>query len=272
MTARYGTMEPLILPLILVVHALLVFAPAVSMWFAMSRQAPGKRRWLAMVLALTGPLVAAYLLVVIAWLPFYSGECGGWLGETSPCNGFGQYVTETLYWAAMGLAVPAVVGLGNGVGLLLLRWLFVDRGRASASSLAGGAPSFLVIQSDAFAVLCGAPADPRRMTALAMRHHRGAVCLGRGGEVFTLVEVNPLHVVTLLDRLLPWRKVPARLVGQPGPDMSLEDVRARLLAILQRDSSIADFLAMPADAAIARLERAQSPAELIDAADAITRG
>lgn len=263
-------MAPLVLALILVVHALLVLAPAVAVWVVFSRLPPGKARWLGTALGLFGPLVTAYLSIVVAWLPSYSGECGGWLGETSPCGGFGQYLGETLVWAAMGIAMPGLIGVVLGIAVLLLRLLPAGRGRPWAPPR-GGAPSFLVILPDAFSVLAGAPSDPRPMTPLAMRRHRDAVCLGRGGEVSTIVEVIPLRARTLVDRMLPWRPVPARFESRPGPDLALEDVRARLVSILRGDSAIADVLAVPADAAIARLDVASSPAELIDAAHAIIR-
>jgi hypothetical protein len=53
------------------------------------------------------------------WLPSYSGECGGWLGETSPCSGFGQYAYETMFWVAMGMAMPGLLGMLLGVAVLI---------------------------------------------------------------------------------------------------------------------------------------------------------
>jgi hypothetical protein len=82
--------------------------------------------------------------------------------------------------------------------------------------------------------------------------------------------VIPLRDVTLRDRMLPWRQIPVRLVLKPAPDQSLADVRVRLLSILQGDSEIAGFLKMPAGEAIARLNQARTPGELIAAAETIT--
>jgi hypothetical protein len=59
-------------------------------------------------------------------------------------------------------------------------------------------------------------------------------------------------------------------VLQPGPDLSLADVRVRLLSILQGDSEIADFLKIPAGEAITRVNQARTPRELIAAAETIT--
>jgi hypothetical protein len=70
--------------------------------------------------------------------------------------------------------------------------------------------------------------------------------------------------------MLPWRQIPVQFVLQPGPDLSLADVRIRLLSILQGDSEIADFLKMPAGEAITRLHQARTPGELIAAAETIT--
>ncbi|MCZ8205046.1 transposase zinc-binding domain-containing protein [Gemmatimonas sp.] len=61
-----------------------------------------------------------------------------------------------------------------------------------------------------------------------------------------------------------------RLVLRLGPDLSLADVRERLLSILQGDGAITDFLKMPVGDAITRLHQARTPAELIAAAETLT--
>ena len=104
---------------ILVIFALLIVAPPVAVWRALSRQASGRAAWLLPVLALFGPFVAAFVFVVLMWLPAYSGQCGGWLGETSPCSGFGQYATETMFWASMSMAMPGLLGMLLGVAVLV---------------------------------------------------------------------------------------------------------------------------------------------------------
>lgn len=107
------------------------------------------------------------------------------------------------------------------------------------------------------------------MTGTAMDSFRNAVCYDGSGTSCTIVDVIPRRDMTLRDRMLPWRQIPVRLVLQPGPDLSLADVRVRLLSILQGDSEIADFLKMPAGEAIARLNQARTPGELIAAAETI---
>jgi hypothetical protein len=104
---------------ILAIFALLIVAPPVAVWRALSRQASGRAAWLLPVLALFGPFVAAFVFVVLMWLPAYSGQCGGWLGETSPCSGFGQYATETMFWASMSMAMPGLLGMLLGVAVLV---------------------------------------------------------------------------------------------------------------------------------------------------------
>jgi hypothetical protein len=112
-------MDTVILLLIFVISVLLVLTPPVAIWRALSRQASGRAAWLYPALALMGPFVAAFVFVVLMWLPAYSGQCGGWLGETSPCSGFGQYATETMYWAAMSMAMPGLLGMLLGVAILV---------------------------------------------------------------------------------------------------------------------------------------------------------
>jgi hypothetical protein len=106
--------------LILAIFALLIVAPPVAVWRALSRQASGRAAWLLPALALFGPFVAAFVFFVLMWLPAYPGQCGGWLGETSPCSNFGQYATETMFWASMSLAMPGLLGMLLGVAVLIV--------------------------------------------------------------------------------------------------------------------------------------------------------
>jgi hypothetical protein len=106
--------------LILVISALLVLTPPVAVRRVLLRQPSGRAAWLLPALALIGPFIAAFVSVVLVWLPTYSGQCGGWLGETSPCSGFGQYAFETLYWAAMSMAMPGLLGMLLGVAVLIV--------------------------------------------------------------------------------------------------------------------------------------------------------
>jgi hypothetical protein len=105
---------------ILAIFALLIVAPPVGVWRSLSRPVPGWPESVRVTLALVGPFAAAFLCVVLMWLPAYSGQCGGWLGETSPCSGFGQYASETLYWAAMSMAMPGLLGMLLGVAVLIV--------------------------------------------------------------------------------------------------------------------------------------------------------
>jgi len=112
-------MNSIILLLILLISALLIVAPPVGVWRSLSRQTSGRASWLYPALALIGPFIAAFVFVVLMWLPAYSGQCGGWLGETSPCSGFGQYASETMFWAAMSMAMPGLLGMLLGVAVLI---------------------------------------------------------------------------------------------------------------------------------------------------------
>jgi hypothetical protein len=112
-------MNTIILLLILMISALLIVAPPVGVWRSHPRQTSGRAAWLYPALALIGPFIAAFVFVVLMWLPAYSGQCGGWLGETSPCSGFGQYASETMFWAAMSMAMPGLLGMLLGVAVLI---------------------------------------------------------------------------------------------------------------------------------------------------------
>jgi hypothetical protein len=105
--------------LIFAISALLIVALPVGVWRSLSNTVPGWPVSLRVTLALVGPAAAAFLFVVLMGLPAYSGQCGGWLGETSPCSGFGQYATETMFWAAMSMAMPALLRMLPGVAVLV---------------------------------------------------------------------------------------------------------------------------------------------------------
>lgn len=105
--------------LILGIYAMLVVLPPVCVWRSLSRPAAAASTRLRITLALIGPFVVTFVGVILIWLPGYTGRCGGWLGETAPCSGFGQYAFETLYWAAISMAMPGLFGMLLGVVALV---------------------------------------------------------------------------------------------------------------------------------------------------------
>ena len=117
--------------LIFMISGLLVLTPPIAIWCALSQQAKGRAAWLYLTLGLMGPFMAAFVFVVLMWLPAYSGQCGGWLGETSPCSDFGQYATETMYWAAISMAMPGLLGILLGITVLFI--ILIRRGMSRPS-------------------------------------------------------------------------------------------------------------------------------------------
>jgi hypothetical protein len=263
-------MDAVIVLLMLLLSGLLMLGPAVAVGFAIPSRFSGRVRWFRVLLALFGPVVAINLLVVLAWLTTYSGTCGGWLGETSPCSGFGQYVVETLFWAVMATAMPGLAGIVLGLAFLAVRLaLKARRPGLVPTPSCDPSPPWLLILGNSFSVTTDMITGPWNMTRRAMERFRHAIGYDHHGKAFTVVEVVPLGDVQWLDRWMPWRQRPVRFVLQPGPERSLPEVRAQLVALLEGDSEIADALAMPPEAAIARLNEATSPSELIDAARAV---
>jgi hypothetical protein len=118
--------------LILGIFAMLIIAPPVGVWRSLSRPAAAASTGLRVTLALIGPSVVAFVGVVLMWLPGYKGQCGGWLGETSPCSGFGQYASETMFWAAMSMAMPGLLGMLLGVVVLIFGLIQRSRTRPAA--------------------------------------------------------------------------------------------------------------------------------------------
>jgi hypothetical protein len=112
-------MDIFIALLILGASALLIVAPSVCVWRSLSSPVEASPAWLGIVFALIGPFIAAFAIFVLIWLPAYAGQCGGWLGETSPCSGFSQYVSETMFWAAMSMAMPGLLGVLLGIAVLI---------------------------------------------------------------------------------------------------------------------------------------------------------
>ena len=148
--------------------------------------------------------------------------------------------------------------------------VFPDEEAGSEQGAADMQTPFLLIGHGGFSVHSDAQAEALMMTRTAMDSFRNAVCYDRSGASCTIIDIIPLRVVTLRDRILPWRQIPVRLVLQPGLNLSLTDVRVRLLSILEGDSEIADFLKMPAGEAVTRLNHARTPGELIAVAETIT--
>ena len=129
-----GTVDTVMLLLMYVLSVLVVVAPPVVVWRARMRHPAGRAAWLYPALALVGPAITTFVVIVLMWLPAYSGQCGGWLGETSPCR-FGQYATETLYWAAMSLAMPGLLGMLLGAAVLLVG--AIRRGKSRNETVRG---------------------------------------------------------------------------------------------------------------------------------------
>ena len=116
---------------IILISGLLLLVPPIAVWRTINRKDKKRAAWLYPVVALVGPFISCFILVVLVWLPTYSGQCGGWLGETSPCSGFGQYAIEAMYWAAMSMAVPGFIGMALGVVVLVVG--FIWRGMSSGN-------------------------------------------------------------------------------------------------------------------------------------------
>ena len=113
-------MDIVILLLMLGSSSFLVGAPPLAVWRVLKAMNPAQAAGLRISVALLGPWLACYTLMVLAWLPAYAGQCGGWLGEATPCAGWWQYAQETLFWAAMGTAVPGALGLLLGGAVVLV--------------------------------------------------------------------------------------------------------------------------------------------------------
>jgi hypothetical protein len=187
---------------------------------------------------------------------------------------FGEELAA-LGWADKGgrVAVDEMEEVGAadlpGIGLG-----FVWFPEANASGAAGETevqPPFLLLGAGAFSVSSQSTSERWSLTTSAIRsgEFRGALCLDREGAVHAIVDVIPERAPTRVDRLVPWRSLPVRLVLESRPEVSLADVRDRLVEMLENDSRIADFLKVPAAEAIVRVKASRTPSELIVAASAL---
>ena len=120
---------------IILISGLLLLVPPIAVWRTINRKDKKRAAWPYPVMALVGPFIACFILVVLVWLPTYNGQCGGWLGETSPCSGFGQYAIETMYWAAMSMAVPGFIGMALGVVVLVVGFIWRSMSRSAENKL-----------------------------------------------------------------------------------------------------------------------------------------
>lgn len=107
---------------VILTFILVLILPPMAVWRSFERRAERRAPWIGILLALFGPLLAAVLLLVLAALPSYSGQCGGWLGETYDCAGIGQYLGENLFFALMALAMPGLAGMLLALVALLIAW------------------------------------------------------------------------------------------------------------------------------------------------------
>jgi hypothetical protein len=112
------------------IMGLSILTPPFAVWRSVSRQTSGMQALQGLALALLGPLAGAYCLLVLLWLPGFNGRCGGWLGETSPCA-FGQFVGEAMFWAAMTLFMPGIIGIVLGLAALAVLSIRRDASRPS---------------------------------------------------------------------------------------------------------------------------------------------
>jgi hypothetical protein len=119
---------------IILISGLLLLVPPIAVGRAIKRKDKKHAAWIYPVVALVGPFISCFVGVVLMWLPTYSGQCGGWLGETSPC-GFGQYATETMYWAVTSMLVPGFVGMVLGVFVLVVGFIWRSMPRSAENKL-----------------------------------------------------------------------------------------------------------------------------------------
>ena len=99
--------------------------------------------------------------------------------------------------------------------------IFPDEEAGTEQGTADLQTPFLLIGHGGFSVHSDALAEPWMLTRTAMDSFRNAVCYDGSGATCTIIDVIPLRDMTLLDRMLPWRQFPVRLVLQPGPDRAI---------------------------------------------------
>ena len=128
-------MDIIIAMQIVMIFWLLLLVPPITAFRAIKRKDKKRAAWIYSVVALVGPFISCFVLVVLMWLPTYNGQCGGWLGETSLCSGFGQYATETMYWAAMSMAIPGFIGVVLGVLVLVVDLIWRSMSRSTENKL-----------------------------------------------------------------------------------------------------------------------------------------
>ena len=97
-----------------------VLAPPVAVWRWGEHQSSPAFRWIGYAGAILGPVTTAFCLLVLLSFTDFEGQCGGWLGETSPC-GFAQFAGESLYWGALSLFMPGALGIALGLIVLVIR-------------------------------------------------------------------------------------------------------------------------------------------------------
>jgi hypothetical protein len=90
-----------------------------------------------------------------------------------------------------------------------------------------------------------------------------AACYDSTGGLWPIVEAVLTQRPSLAQRLLPWRtiRVEARLGSRS--EVGLADIVSRLAEVLDARGAFIDTLRLPAQAVLRRLERAQTPSDVI---------
>ena len=119
---------------ILLITILPIAAPLFFAWlFARRQRQKLKPGWKLAGIALAIGISSAIVLFAMLsgfWMLEFDGRCSAWLGEPTPCE-FAQYVSETMFWAAFVLAIPAAMGTLACVIFLFLK-AFTARVRTGA--------------------------------------------------------------------------------------------------------------------------------------------
>lgn len=96
---------------------------------------------------------------------------------------------------------------------------------------------------------------------------RSAYCYDQDGGLWPIAEAVLRAPPTLLQRILPWRKVQVRLTLGHREAVELKDIVARLAAILKSDSEFCDFVEPSPEELLEQFEKAKTPQEIIQIAE-----
>lgn len=126
-------------------------------------------------------------------------------------------------------------------------------------------PPFLVIREGKSFWVENRPLNECSATLQAFRERcfRDACCYDTSGGLWPIVNAALKERLSLVQRLVPWRRIPVELHLGARSQADLRDVVSQLAVVLRSESGFNDSAAVPPKEILQRFEDARTPSDVI---------